>query len=188
MAKDPYQKTVVTEIDQSFPCVKKSNFLFHPISSGDSIYEMHMPWGYELEFTENELVKQKFVQDFIINVAEKAPANHTFYFGRFALQESLSFTFEGKEVELYKERLTYDPVLYVFDNLSNGKPRTLVKISDVPKHRNINSYHNACITWDNIKKYPDDPCFLLTESSFMEHGQNVRFTSIMLTSDLSVLV
>ena len=187
MAKDPYKKTVVTKVDQSFPCIKKSDFLFHAVSNGDFMYEMNKPWGYELKFTEDESVKRKFVEDFIITVAEKAPKNHTFYFGRFVLQESLSFEFEGKEVELYKNRLTYDPVLYVFDNLPGGKPRTLVKLGDVPNHRNIDSYHNASITWKDIKNFPDDPYFL-TNDSLMQHHQDVRFTSVVLTSELSVLV
>ncbi len=188
MARDPYAKTVVTKADQSFPCTKKNDFLFHPISNGDHIYEMNMPWGYELEYTEDESIKRKFVEDFILTVIQKAPKRHTFFFGRFVLQESLSFEFEGKEIELYKNRQTYDPVLYVFDNLSGGAPRKLVKLGDIPKHRDIDSYYNASITWRDIKNYPDDPCFLLTKSSFMQHNQNVRFTSVVLTSELSVHV
>jgi hypothetical protein len=97
---------------------------------------------------------------------------YSYLFGRFALQESLSFEFENKTIELLNNRRTFDPVAYVFDNIPVNKERfDLIELGNISDYVEVERFYNAHIIKKEVNTRPNEPCFVPADrSTFIYYG------------------
>ena len=172
MAKDTFKKTVITQEKLSFNSTKQSNFLFVLQGQCGNLVSINTPFVFELDFTTDEEIKKNFVRKFVQDNMNNLFQGYSYLFGRFALQESLSFEFENKTIELLNNRRTFDPVAYVFDNIPVNKERfDLIELGNISDYVEVERFYNAHIIKKEVNTRPNEPCFVPADrSTFIYYG------------------